>query len=299
MTRIANLPWYDLPEIAASTDAFWRAVAERLRAAGVDGVPHELERDGDHEEQWRHPRLLLSQACGYDVLYDSRAHLRAVARPQFSVAGCADGGYRSAVVVRADGPFRALEDLRGGVCAVNDRTSHSGTNALRALIAPLARGGRFFREVVESGAHTASMELLRAGLADVACVDVVVLALCRRVRPKETAELREIARTPPAPAPPWVTSHATEPRVVAALRDALSGALGDPSLRGLREELLIAGWHPCEPSTYGALEGFEAPALAHGYFELPAPLTSPLSGNGRAGGAGRGGSSARAGRSPG
>jgi len=282
VTRIANLPWYDFPETAASTDAFWRAVAARLRSAGIADVPDELARDDAHDEQWRHPRLLLSQACGYDVLYDSRAHLRAIARPQFSVPGCAGGGYQSAIVVRADAPLRTLEDLRGSVCAVNERTSHSGTNALRALIAPLARAGRFFREVAMTGAHTTSMEMLRDGQADVACVDVVVLALARRLRSAEMSDLCEIARTAPAPAPPLVTSHATEPEVVAALREALSGALADPSLRRVREDLLIEGWHPCAASTYDALCAFEQPALEHGYFELPAPITSPLSMNGRA-----------------
>jgi ABC-type phosphate/phosphonate transport system substrate-binding protein len=285
MTRVANLPWYDFPEIAESTDAFWRAVAERLRAAGIDRVPSELARDEDYEAQWRDPRLLLSQACGYDVLYDSRAHLVPVARPQFRVPGCSAGAYQSAIVVRADRPFRVLEDLRGGTCAVNDRTSHSGTNALRPLIAPLSRGGRFFREVIQSGAHTWSLDMLRAGTADVACVDVVVLALARRLRPADTAELRELARTEPAPAPPWVTSRATDPATRAALRGALAAVLADPALARVREELSIDGWHPCDPSTYDALRRFEEPALAHGYYELPAPLASPLSGNASTGAA--------------
>ena len=50
-------------------------------------------------------------------------------------------------------------------------------NALRAVIAPLAEGGRFFAEIIETGGHAASLDLVAAGGADVAAIDAVSLAL--------------------------------------------------------------------------------------------------------------------------
>jgi hypothetical protein len=34
--RIAELPWYDVPELVAATDAWWRGIARHLQAAGVE-----------------------------------------------------------------------------------------------------------------------------------------------------------------------------------------------------------------------------------------------------------------------
>lgn len=276
MSRVANLPWYDFPELEAATDALWSGVAARLRAAGLADVPERLARDGDYLAQWRDPRLLLSQACGYDVLYDAQEFLRPVAVPRFRLADCPAGTYRSAIVVRAAGGARTLDDLRGGIAVVNDRTSHSGTNAWRPCLAAQSRAGRFFREVKVSGDHVTSLEMVAGGAADAACVDVVVLELCAKFRPESLDGLREIDRTPPAPAPPWVTSRATDPAIVAALAQALAETLAAPENEWIRAALLIDGVLPCDETTYHPLRDFERTALALDYFELPAPDRSPL-----------------------
>jgi hypothetical protein len=40
--RIAALPMYDLPGLEAANNALWYAVAIRLTASGIEGVPPEL-----------------------------------------------------------------------------------------------------------------------------------------------------------------------------------------------------------------------------------------------------------------
>lgn len=274
--RIANLPWYDFHELSGATDALWSGIARHLAAAGVDDVPERLDRETDHRVQWRQPNLLLSQACGYDVLYDSATELEVVATPCFVAEGCDQSSYRSAVVVRDLDRVTALEELRGSVCVINEATSHSGTNALRPLVAPLSRGGRFFGEVRASGDHATSLEMVAAGLADVACVDVVVWELCRRVRPRTLHGLRVLRFTEKAPAPPYVTSKRTPPDVMRGLREALAAAMADPELCPVREALLIGGVEMLGEDTYRALVHFERPALDFGYAELPSPRCSPL-----------------------
>src|SRR5688572_3386514 len=61
--RLAALPMYDLPEVAAATDALWGALARRLSEAGIAGVPDRLRRGVDPREVWASPRLLISQTC--------------------------------------------------------------------------------------------------------------------------------------------------------------------------------------------------------------------------------------------
>ncbi|MBK8097330.1 MAG: PhnD/SsuA/transferrin family substrate-binding protein [Planctomycetes bacterium] len=274
--RIADLPWYDLPELQACTDAWWRGIAGHLRALGVDRVPEQLTREGAHDARWADGNLLLSQACGYDVLWDSADILVPIATPRYAAPGCCGPRYVSEVVVADRSPRATLADLRGARCAVNEATSHSGTNALRPLIAPLARDGRFFASVVETGAHSDSLRLLQDGEIDVACVDAVVLALLRQERPRLVTSLRTLAITAPALAPPYVTAVHTPPAVRSLLQQALLAAAADPRLAECRRRLLLDGFDLLPAEAYDELRACEVVALQHGYRELPAPRRSPL-----------------------
>ncbi|HEX6811118.1 MAG TPA: PhnD/SsuA/transferrin family substrate-binding protein [Planctomycetota bacterium] len=278
--RIADLPWYDLEEVEAATDAWWSGIARHLRRLGVDRVPDTLTRRGSHVERWEHPDLLLSQACGYDVLYDHAAVLVPLASPCYAAAGCQGPRYSSVVVVRAGLAVTSLAALRGTRVVVNEASSHSGTNALRPLIAPLSAGGEFFADVQVSGSHTDSLRALRQGRADVACVDAVVMELLRRVRPDALRGIRVLATTAPALAPPYVTSVHADAALRQCLRQALQAAIADPALAECRNALLLTDFVFAPEGAYRELATFEVGALAAGYHELPAPRTSPLHRNG-------------------
>jgi len=275
--RIADLPWYDLPELQAATDAWWSGIAGHLRRLGVDRVPDRLQRDGCHIEHWQHRELLLSQACGYDVLYDAARWIVPIATPCYRQGSVAGPRYTSALVVRADSPRQNLGDLRGARFVVNEASSHSGNNAVRPLVAPRCEGGRFFAAVHTTGSHTDSLGAVQRGTADAACIDTVVLELLHRVRPQALHGLRVMATTAAAWAPPYVTSVHSGAPVRQALRRALAAAVQDPALAGCRAALLIDGFEVLPDGAYGALAAFEQPALDAGYFELPAPALSPLS----------------------
>ncbi|MFN3241443.1 MAG: phosphate/phosphite/phosphonate ABC transporter substrate-binding protein [Planctomycetota bacterium] len=274
---VAALPWYDFAELHEQTDAWWAGIARHLVAAGCEGTPERLLR-GDHVAGWQRDDLLLSQACGYDVLYDHADAIVPVATPCYSAEGCEGPRYRSYVVVRADRPWRTFAELRGARMAINQASSHSGTNAMRPQAAELQRDGTFFGEVVETGAHVRSLRAVHAGEVDAACVDAVMLALLRRVRPDTVRGLRAVACTGTALAPPYVTSRRTPPERVLQLQRALQAAVVDPALADVREALLLHGFALFPGASYAELEEFEAPAMASGYRELPAPARSPLQG---------------------
>lgn len=274
--HVVNLPWYDLPELERETDALWAGIARHLRKEGIDAPDH-LDRDTEYDAQWLKPSLLFSQACGYDVLYDHASYLQVIATPRYAARGCEGACYRSAIVVRENGHAPGIAELKGKRAVVNDATSHSGTNALRAMVAPHAKGGRFFSEVKVSGAHTESLAMLARNEADVACIDLVVWDLCERARPAALKGLRKLAETQKAPAPPFVTSRGTSPENMRRLRMALFNAMADASLTSAREALLLDGVELLPPSAYNELWLFEDIAKQHSYFELPAPKTSPLS----------------------
>ncbi len=268
--RFACLPWYDLPETREAQDALWSVIADHLERQGIDAVPDRLTRARPVVELLADPRLLLGQCCGYDVVYGFSGAVVPIATPQYVADGCSGSDYSSFVLVRADSGATALADLRGSTCAVNGFNSHSGTNALRALVAPLSRNGRFFGAVKVSGAHVASLELLAAGEADVMAMDCVVHALLAHYRPEALTATRILAATAPAPAPPLVVSASAGPALVAMLKSGLANALADEAARAAMASLLIGGIAFRPLGDYARIVEVEGAALAYGYRELHA-----------------------------
>ncbi len=277
--RGASLPWYDLDEVRPAHDRLWSAVAGHLRRAGVVGVPDALDRSRPYDSSWSQPGLLLSQACGYDTVLEQPPPVRVVAAPHFEFAGCRGAAYRSFVVVPAGSQTRRLEDLRGTRCVINGETSHSGMNGLRALVAPLHSGGRFFANVAVSGAHEVSVDMIQRGEADVAAVDCITYGLLQRHRPEALAGTRVIAETALAPAPPYVTSASTPESTVDALRSALSSAI-DELQPETADALGLVGLSQLTVADYEPIAALARQADAVGYRELgnvavaPTPLAS-------------------------
>lgn len=265
---VASLPMYDLPELREATDAVWRALARCLEQEGLSGVPEALVRDRQYDGPWSDPALLFSQTCGYPLTHALAGKVRLVATPRYRAPGCDRGSYRSVIVVGARSQASVLADLRGKVCVINESSSHSGMNALRALVAPLSGGRPFFASVRRSGAHLASLAQVGAREADVAAIDCVTYALAARARPELVAGTRPIAWSAPAPACPFITRGDASDDLVAQLRRALARALADPALTWAREALLLDGIEVLPAETYEAMLDLEAEAARLGYAAL-------------------------------
>jgi ABC-type phosphate/phosphonate transport system substrate-binding protein len=256
----AALPMYDLPELRPATDRLWATLAADLRQQGVLDVPPTLSRDHSPDALWIDPDLLLSQTCGYPLTHALRDRVSVVATPVYDVPGCEGHRYSSFVVVSTRAKAKELADLRGAICAVNDRSSHSGANALRALIAPHSRQGHFFGSVQITGSHHASLAAVAHGQADVAAIDCVTHALLASTQPSLIAKTRILATTRLAPALPYITRGA-------ALRSVLRVALcrvPDEILAPLR----IRRFEILPESIYDEVLQMERDAEQHGCFAL-------------------------------
>jgi ABC-type phosphate/phosphonate transport system substrate-binding protein len=248
--RIASLPMYDADP--AAVDAWWRAIARALRARAVADVPELLDRPARLDAHWRDPRLLLSQACGYPLVTTLRRDVQVVGAFRYTAPGCSGIDYRSELVARAD-DAQAIEGYRGRVAAINALDSHSGWNALRALVAPLARGGSFFGDRRVCGSHRGSLAALRSGAADIAAIDCVSLAGFRRHDPALLQGLRTVGSTGAAPGLPLITAATTSPGELAALRGALHDACRDADAAGARDALFIGGFETLSAEAWQAI----------------------------------------------
>jgi ABC-type phosphate/phosphonate transport system substrate-binding protein len=259
---------YDLPEVRWATDALWTAIARELDRSGVPGVPMGLMREGSPADHWSSDDLLFSQSCGFPVMHDFADVLQIVATPTYRAPGCGRGTYASVVLVADTSPAASLADLRGTVCAMNDRSSHSGMNVFRAMVAPLATEGRFFARVVVTGSHLGSIDHVRAGDADVASIDAVTYALLSRHRPSAVAGTRVLAISPPAPALPYVTRARADSDLVTRIRHALGVAMHDPELASARDALLLEGIVVDDGAAYAEIVRMAESARALGYPDL-------------------------------
>jgi ABC-type phosphate/phosphonate transport system substrate-binding protein len=265
---LVALQMYDLPELKWATDALGAQLLINLRRAGFPEVPYGLDREGDYKAQWSHPELLLAQTCGYPLVTMLQGQVRYLATPCYAAPHCAGPRYCSLLVVRADDPADSFADLRGRRAAITRPYSQSGYNALRHAVAPLAAGGRFFGEVIETGGHGASLAAVAEGGADVAAIDAVTFALLERNRPAATRPLKTIGRTASAPGLPYITRGAASEQEVERLRQALAETFADPTLGEARQALLIAGLEVLDDGAYAVLADMEREAAAFGYAEV-------------------------------
>jgi ABC-type phosphate/phosphonate transport system substrate-binding protein len=181
----------------------------------------------------------------------------------YSAPGCEGKRYRSVIVVRGAGG--TLADFRGRRCAVNELDSNSGMNLLRAAVAPLATGGRFFGSVVVSGSHHRSVEMVASGEADVAAVDCVSFAHFQRLYPSVVGQLRILSWTPSAPSLPFITACSASDATVQTLRSALADVFDDPGLAPLREQLLLSGVDLQPTEGFDEVLALERRAVEEGY----------------------------------
>ena len=110
-------------------------------------------------------------------------------------------------------------------------------NLLRATVAPLANGYAFFRDVVITGSHVASINAVGQDLADLAAIDSVTFALLRCHRPALTDRVRVLDWTMASPGLPLVTTQGKATRD--ALRQALHEVVHDRAHRETCRTLLI------------------------------------------------------------
>ncbi len=264
---IASLPMYDWPQVRVQTDAFWALLRDAMWARGIK-APQTLTRDADPDTLWQNKDLLFSQTCGLPFVASLRDHVALVGTPHYDCFGCEGPDYASVLIAAKDAQATTLAHMRGARAGVNDTGSQSGYSALRAVVAPLARHGRFFADVVHTGGHRQSIAAVANGDVDVAAVDPVCWALAERHDPEKTAALKVIGLTPKAPTLPYVTAIARSPSQINSIRDVLRRVVGSPAFAPIGRALFIKDVECLPAARYQRIHELAIQAAAYGYAEV-------------------------------
>lgn len=159
--------------------------------------------------------------------------------------------YQAYVLVRADSPFRSLDDLRGRTFAFTDPLSNSGHLYIQYYLAE--RGDTpeaFFEHTIYTFSHDNSIHAVAQGLVDGATVDSLVYASILRTEPALGEQLRIIEQSPPMGIPPVVVHPALDADLKAALQQALLSMHTEP--QGLRalQTLQVERFLTPDPAAY-------------------------------------------------
>jgi ABC-type phosphate/phosphonate transport system substrate-binding protein len=244
------------------------SIAMELQAHGFREPIEVLTRIDDLDAFWSRPDLLLGQACGYPLVTHLSAQVKLLGTPHYRFPWCDGHRYRSLLVVRVDSGLSGLDDLRGTVAAVNQWHSHSGMNAFRLAIAPHAKAGRHFRNVLKSGAHRESLALVRRRLADVAAIDCVTCGYLKLHEPRLLRGLRVLAESEAMPGLPLVASQRVDDNICALLQDVLTKVFSSWHDRTLATRLRLGGFTRTTMDDYARIAEAEQRAAALGYPHL-------------------------------
>jgi ABC-type phosphate/phosphonate transport system substrate-binding protein len=259
---------YDMSEVRSSLDSLWAGLVLHLKRQGLNDAPSQIQHDQNITDLWNDPDLWFSQCCGYDIVRRYDGILRPVATPHYGAPGCDGCDYASNVVVAEDCEADDVLEMFGARCVVNGLESHSGANALKALVAPRNRNGRFFSSVTVSGTHIASLEMIRKGTADVAAIDCVTYALLESYRPEALAGIRKLGRTYRAPAVPYITRCGVDSEKIERFQTAILNAFADPHLTVTRQALYLKNIEILPVSAYQRIVESEDYAERQGYPQL-------------------------------
>jgi ABC-type phosphate/phosphonate transport system substrate-binding protein len=268
--RIMNARMYAVtPEVEAA----WRALLACVtREAGVDLAYLPYPAPQPLEELWARPDLGAVLMCGYPVA-QRLAPVIPIAAP-IPDAPWAQGRalYRTDLIVRADAPYRRLEDTFGGRAGWTVTHSQSGFNAFRhhllgyrsqarpRLYADMAGNLVTARNVLDS---------VREGRIDVGPLDAYWHRLIAHHAPQLTAGVRVLASTALTPMPAFVAAAGAPPDLIDRLRAAFTGAARRPWFAPFSTQLLLQGFAAADAASFAPLLQWEREARAAGY-ELPA-----------------------------
>ena len=255
---VAVLSMYTEP--AAVRKAYEELIHELARRLDVQLVQPP---PADLRSLWLHPQLLLAQTCGYPWATVLHGKVKLVCSPRYTLPGCEEATHCSFILVPESSSATSLADLRGMRAAINSQDSNSGMNLFRHAIAPLAKDGRFFGQVIESGSHAGSIAMLKEDLADAAAVDAVTFGYLLRDDPGRVAGLRVLAQTVQSPTLPFITAVSRSDEEVQRLREVLRSILIERA--DLAQTVAIEGFDIAHESRHMSVLDWQQQAIQQGY----------------------------------
>lgn len=236
--------------VSAATRVAWIQILEAVVTRSGVGPMTWL----DHEppllisQLWTRDDLGCAMMCGLPAsLRDPAPTILAAVIPSPQRYG-GRPVYMSDLAVRADAPYRSLQDTFGGVAGITVPDSQSGYFAFRhRLLEFQNRAQPLYRKCVGGLLNARGViAALARGDIDIGPLDGYVHDLLRATEPDFANQVRILESTEPTPIPPIVSTASLPPESISALREAFAWAGGAGELADARATLMVDTF--CHPS---------------------------------------------------
>jgi ABC-type phosphate/phosphonate transport system substrate-binding protein len=220
------------------------------------------------ETLWSRSDLGAVLMCGYPIALRLAAVVPLAAPIPTAPWAAGRAVYRTDLIVRADAPYRTLEDTFGRRAGWTVEHSHSGFNALRHhLLAyrTLHRPALYAEMVGNLVTARNVLDSVRAGRIDVGPLDAYWHLLLARHAPELTGRVRVLTSTAVAPMPAFVAAAGAPAEVTGRLCAAFLAARRRSWFGPLAEALLLEGFAEVSEETYAPLLQWERAAQVAGY----------------------------------
>lgn len=259
--------------VTPQVEAVWQSLlAQVARDAGVslDYLPYPAPQP--LERLWTRPDLGAVLMCGYPIALKLAPVLPIAAPIPRAPWAHSRAVYRTDLIVRAESPYRTLEETFGGRAGWTVEHSHSGFNAFRYHLLAYRTSERPTLYAGMSGNLVTARNVLdsvREGRIDVGPLDAYWHLLISHHAPELTAGVRVLTSTALSPMPPFVAALGTPMDTVLRLRAAFIGAAARDWFPALADQLLLEGFEQAGEGAFGTLLEWDRAARAAGY-EYPA-----------------------------
>src|SRR6185436_7047758 len=152
--------------------------------------------------------------------------------------------------VRADAPFRTLEDTLGGRAGYTLKDSQSGYFAFRHHLLRKFSSRPYAQITGNLLNPRGVIKALAESRIDVGPLDSYVHDLLKASDPAFAAQVRIVDTTEPTPMPPLVATASLDSGTVNRVRQAFLAVRDEPSLAAARETLLLERFIVPDPMVY-------------------------------------------------
>ncbi len=223
----------------ASAEAWRTIIGWATREAGVPMEFAEHAPPKPLSGLWARGDLGCVQMCGLPAsLREPKPTILAAPLPSLPRYG-GKAVYMSDIAVRADAPFRTLEDTFGGVAGYTLKDSQSGYFAFRTLLMTKYPGAKYRKIVGGLLNPRGVIKALTTGEIDVGPLDGYVFDLMCAGDAAFAAQVRVVASTDPTPMPPLVATAPLRPEQIQALRTSFLRVREERSLDDARKAVLV------------------------------------------------------------
>lgn len=148
--------------------------------------------------------------------------------------------YFSDLIVSHESRINSISDLRGKVFVFNEKISNSGYNLPRKFFLDKKLiGKKFFKKIIRSGSHEASIKMVANGEADYSFVDSLVLEYDRHRQHKYASKVKTIYSLGPSAIPPVIVSLKMPERGRLQLKNYLTRMHQDSVGRRILDDALV------------------------------------------------------------